>query len=56
MILVTGATGTNGVALIEELAEISPERVRALARDPEKAAKTLRRLKADKTVMLVQAK
>jgi uncharacterized protein YbjT (DUF2867 family) len=37
MILVTGATGTNGVALIEALLNRA-ERVRALVRDPVKAA------------------
>jgi uncharacterized protein YbjT (DUF2867 family) len=40
MILVTGATGTNGVELIRAL-DSRAERVRALVRDPEKAAKML---------------
>src|SRR4051794_33524937 len=40
MILVTGATGTNGVELVKALVSRA-ERVRALVRDPEKAARLL---------------
>lgn len=40
MILVTGATGTNGVELIRQLSDTA-ERVRALVRDPAKAAALL---------------
>ncbi len=40
MILVTGATGTNGVEVINQLSARA-ERVRALVRNPEKAAKVL---------------
>ena len=42
MNLVTGATGTNGVALIEELLRRA-ERVRALVRDPVRAAERFAR-------------
>src|SRR5690349_4074750 len=40
MILITGGTGTSGQPIVQALLDRG-ERVRALSRDPEKAAKTL---------------